>query len=573
MSGETTSNSNEQPNPQAEQWQSLQPSSMTDEQKRLVQEGIYGLDGKPTKEYLESRAGKNAVAAAEQYTNDSAKIARYLDHLDEQVKAGAFTKEEAQKYYKKLLAKDTEALRTARDQIEGYRQDYIDGKQEGISEKDWIDDPEIHSREEVIAEHEAALAQPAEATSADEVEKISATESEKETTTADEQEKEATLEAEKEGTFLEDAENVTPEQAEANKAEHQDAIKNEALGTRLESEENLSVAEAEAKLAEHQEALARLEAASGTERAEAPDPRRLEALENHLGELRVELAELFVKKNRILGPKHRAEYNEARDKYEAALENYLRLKSKTDEELFQNYLEEDNKLLEDVDNQVDNGNFFRKIISRTLGNEYYKQAMHAHGARSLGVAGAESVRPNPNSRQPEAIPAPSQAEVTPAASPEPAPAESTPESAPEPEPAPEPAPESVSEPESSQTTEGSAEDTAEGTNEKPFEQAPESEPSPEERAFDEGNRDVRLGQIRNYFYETPLNDEGYDIISLDRATVNDVAGQREINNRIADWWEGLDDEQKDRVRQYENDNLDSRYGGALRYWLQQHNEL
>ena len=568
MSGEIL-NQNEQSNPQAESWESLQQNNTNNQDEFAGETNLNSATGKPR---TFTQFDKFPRLEGETPEQSGARLKR-INELNARAQEELYQRSErgeqeraAEAEYDRITAKLEQAVKDGRMSEDHARNlaekqlEIFDKKTKELHQKfqedqalqDWVDSSDVYKRADVLAEIEAAKAGEVEKAHADEVEK----------NLADEQEKEAALEAEKEGTFLEDAENVNPEQAEANKAEHQDAIKNEALGTRLESEENLSVAEAEAKLAEHRSLQS--EALKATQ-AEAIDPRRLEALENHLGELRVELAELFVKKNRIFGPKHRAEYNEAMDKYEAALENYLRLKSKTDEELFQNYLEEDNKLLEDVDNQVDNGNFFRKIISRTLGNEYYKQAMHAHGARSLGVAGAESVRPNPNSRQPEATPAPSQAEVTPAASPEPAPAESTPESAPEPEPAPEP--------EASQTTEDSAEDTAEDTNEKPFEQAPASEPSPEERSLDETTRDVRLGQIRNYFYETPLNDEGYDIISLDRATVNDVAGQREIDNRIAGWWEGLDDEQKDRVRQYENDNLDSRYGGALRYWLQQHNEL
>ena len=414
-----------------EQWQSLQPSTMSEEQKRLVQEGIYGLDGKPTKEYLESRAGKKAQAVDEKLNQYTAQIDRLLTNLEEQVKAGAISEEQAQKYRERYQAKQEAALDEATEQIDGYRQDYVDSLQVGIPEEDWIDDSKIHSRDEVLAAHEA----------------------------------------EKTGTYLEDIENPTPAEAEARTAEHQ-KIQQEALAAR---------------------------------QAETSSPEQLEALEDKLGELRLELAELFVKKNRIFGPKHRAEYDQVRAEYEEALEQYLNLKSETDEELFQNYLEEDNKLLEDVDNQVDNGNLFRKIISKTLGNDYYKQAMHAHGARSLGVAGAESVKSNPEQ--------PKVAQVS----------------------------------------------------------APES--SPEEPVSDETSEGSRLDQIREYFHDTPLDDEGYDIINLDRATVDDEAGQREIDNRIAGWWGGLSDDQKNKVLQYERDNLNSPYGGALRYWLQQQNEL
>lgn len=407
MSGETPSNSNEQSSPQAEQWQSLQPSSMTDEQKQLIQEGIYGLDGKPTEEYLESRAGQKATAVEEKFNQSTAQIGTLLANLDEQVTSGAITPEQAQKYRQRYLAKQEEALNKAIEQIDSHRQDYIDGKQIGTPEEDWIDDSKVYSRDEVLA---AQSQSEQGATAADEQAKETAATSEAEKILADEKEKLAALEAEKSGTFLEDAENLSRAGVEANLAEHRDAIKNEiSAGTHLDDMENLTRSETEARLAEHQAMLSKLEASS-TDQTEAPDPNRQEVLENEnknlrlelaereLSNLRLELAELFVKKNRILGSKHRAEYNEAREKYEEALENYLNLKSKTDEELFQNYLEEDNKLLEDVDNQIDNGNFFRKIISRTLGNDYYKQAMHAHGARSLGVAGAESVKPAPKSQ-------------------------------------------------------------------------------------------------------------------------------------------------------------------------------
>ena len=155
MSGETPSNPNEQSNPQADQWQSLQSVPMPDEMKKLIQDGVYGLDQKPTEEYLTSEAGRKAIATEEELYRYSENINRYLANLDEQVESGALSKEQAQKYRERYLAKKDEALDKAINQIDGYRQDYVDSQQVGIPEEDWIDSPEIFSREEVLSQIQA----------------------------------------------------------------------------------------------------------------------------------------------------------------------------------------------------------------------------------------------------------------------------------------------------------------------------------------------------------------------------------------------------------------------------------
>ena len=295
MNGETLSNQNEQSAPQAEEWQSLQTVPLSSEAKQLVQEGIYDLDRKPTEDYLESVAGQKALSAEEKFNQDTERIDRYLTNLQEQVDSGAISEESAQKYREAYLAKQEAALDEAINQIDGYRQDYIDSQVVGTPEADWIDSPEVFSREEVLKQNPAVEAEGA---------AISANE------------KEAALADEKAENLAQVVEATSTEEAELRTAERQDAIKHAEASL----EESVSPEEAERRATELQTMI---------ERA-----KHIEAVDYRLNKLRSDLAELYVKKSRIFGPKHRAEFDETKKKYETTLDEYLRLQPHTTNEEF-----------------------------------------------------------------------------------------------------------------------------------------------------------------------------------------------------------------------------------------------
>ena len=481
MNGETLSNQNEQSAPQAEEWQSLQTVPLSSEAKQLVQEGIYDLDRKPTEDYLESVAGQKALSAEEKFNQDTERIDRYLTNLQEQVDSGAISEESAQKYREAYLAKQEAALDEAINQIDGYRQDYIDSQVVGTPEADWIDSPEVFSREEVLKQNPAVEAEGA---------AISA--NDKEAALADEKEKEAALADEKAENLAQVVEATSTEEAELRTAERQDAIKHAEASL----EESVSPEEAERRATELQTMI---------ERA-----KHIEAVDYRLNKLRSDLAELYVKKSRIFGPKHRAEFDETKKKYETTLDEYLRLQPHTtNEEFLENYLEQDQKLLDAVEDRIDNGNFYRKIVSRILGNEYYKKALLSRGVESLGVTSAA------NAILPEA------------------PSAEAPQSVAQSNPQPEVA----------------------------------SEASPQEQKSDDHNKAVTGNELQELTRREGISD--FTERDIEMVAMSVTADKLPAaNDRISEWWDNLDEAHQKVLLEYgEKHSRPSAHGNAFRFFL------
>lgn len=567
MSGEAPVSNHQ--NTESTGWTELaeRQSDLSDEWKSLITDGIYDIDKKPTEEYLSSTAGQKAAAVEAKFNQDiaeldqdTAQINHLQANLEEQVQAGAISEEQAQKYREtfakkreKIAEKQEDALNAAIDQIDGYRQDYVDSQVVGTPESEWIDDSEIHSREEVLKAHEEAqadtkpieaapLASDAQPEDASEVEPDAQTDTEADAQVTPEDTSETEPDAA-----------VTPELKVRIELEHQleqemaDAEQLEALQRLVEAEQD---AEALGNLqtaaeAEQGDTAAAESGSDATETQPAPETTPdLEALGQVLYQQRMALAELFVKKNRILGPKHREEYDEARKEYESTRDEYLRLQAEAgqnDTNPLENYLQEDNALLAEVENRVDNGNLYRKFISKIFGNKYYKQAMLAYGVRSLGVTSAEDantassidaasvIAPSRNTTLEDAI---SQAaEATSATEPEPAGPEPTTEAA-------------------------EATEAAETTTEAPGK-------TPEE--LEQGARRAFQATLERTDVGTIAGPAGVEFMSIP----NNAPGREANLRRIADWWSGTSDVIKKTVREYEATQADSPFGDLLRIWLEE----
>ena len=619
------------------------PERSQNEWQTLMANGVVDTNFKPTQEYLTSEQGQREVEVQNKAHDQIEMVDRLIANAQEQAENGRYSNVEFERLKKKYEAKKEVYQKEADERSEAAKQDFSDTFADrnsiGTPEEEWVDDPQrIYSREEAIAAHEKKIAD------AKEQEKLTAPEHEKEIVSAEEKEKLAQLEHKKAIANLAEA----AEQNEFEKEQLATAITNLAEAAQ---EKNGPVADTIAEKINQE--------------AEADRAEQLEILGGTLDRLRFDLAELFVKKNRIIGPKHREEYEEVKELYEKTLNRYLRLKSQIDHEsnhdqqstnarFLENYIEEDRKLLEAVNNQVDNGNLFRKIISKTLGNKYYKQALLAHGLASLGVSGASEATPPfrpetttvaPKSAPYQVEPIQSEKSITPENSadisashaahsfenlnngrvsyspnyygnnngaiitdinpadlkypdgwyyakgalrnkhnttngiyeeismirPDGTPwpstftAGNTPLSSPQsssenPDTASESrdsdsklttGPEPVATPEAEVTTQ---------------EFAPLNNLSEEDQRLNEIMSSANLDFLRNHFHNI-LDENGIEILGMDPAPVGSER-QSQTNDRIQDWWEDLDKDQKNAVLQYENENQKSDFGGALRNWLQ-----
>ncbi|MBQ5812092.1 hypothetical protein IIW29_00755 [Candidatus Saccharibacteria bacterium] len=535
------------------------PERTKNEWQTLMANGVVDTDFKPTQEYLASEQGQQEVEAQDKAHDRIEMVDRLIANAKEQAENGRYSNAEFERLKKKYEAKKEAYQKEADEQSEASMQDFsetfLDRNSVGTPEEEWVDDPQrIYSREEVVSAHGEEIDDNKEQ------EPISVEEAERRI--AEHQDAINHAEALSDG-----------EQVPAEEAERQDAI------SRAESPqggEQVSTTEAEREMAKHQEMLGRAEALLGEVESEHRTE-QLEALGDQLDKLRSNLAELFVQKNRILGPKHRDEYEATKNQYEAVLKEYLQLKTESiqgsnrtqqqiNDELLQNYIDEDNKLLEAVRDRVDNGSRYRRIISRTIGNEYEKKAMLANGVASLGVAGAASVA-GVNSRYQTSSPAsesvspqsaPSQPEAVLSASPVESTSESpvSVESAPE---EPEPVTEKV-EPVSEEPEPVSREPES-ITSEAP---RPRSL-SQEDQESEEILNSIHLRTLRNRFYNI-LDESDLRFLALDPAPANSKQ-RKQDDIRFEIWWDTLNDNQKNAIIQYENENQSSPFGGALRIWL------
>ena len=355
MSGELPSNPNEQSNSQTEQWQSLQSAPMSDEMKKLIQDGVYGLDQKPTEEYLQSEAGQKAVAAEEKFAQDVEKIDRYLVNLDEQVKAGVFSEEEAQKYRERYLAKEKAALDKAINQVDGYRQDYVDSQVVGTPEEEekyqkWLQSHDAENMSNLEARgaiyrtvgDETDSNTGSEADTDDNAEPNAETNANNDAESNTESNTEGTDEQRNKANAADEIEKQsiaeTEKQATA-ETEQQATAEAEALSE--EENEKLSDDELE-KLKEN---LAEAEKRLREEEQEKVTAERLEELKEELGDLRAKLAELAARNRRLfVGSKNRAEYNEIKREFNAKLDEYLRMADRVE---YSKEFRENNRRLQD----------------------------------------------------------------------------------------------------------------------------------------------------------------------------------------------------------------------------------
>ena len=535
------------------------PERTKNEWQTLMANGVVDTDFKPTQEYLASEQGQQEVEAQDKAHDRIEMVDRLIANAKEQAENGRYSNAEFERLKKKYEAKKEAYQKEADEQSEASMQDFsetfLDRNSVGTPEEEWVDDPQrIYSREEVVSAHGEEIDDNKEQ------EPISVEEAERRI--AEHQDAINHAEALSDG-----------EQVSAEEAERQDAI------SRAESPqggEQVSTTEAEREMAKHQEMLGRAEALLGEVESEHRTE-QLEALGDQLDKLRSNLAELFVQKNRILGPKHRDEYESTKNQYEAVLKEYLQLKTESiqgsnrtqqqiNDELLQNYIDEDNKLLEAVRDRVDNGSRYRRIISRTIGNEYEKKAMLANGVASLGVAGAASVA-GVNSRYQTSSPAsesvspqsaPSQPEAVLSASPVESTSESpvSVESAPE---EPEPVTEKV-EP-VSEEPEPVSQEPESITSEAPRPRSLSQEDQASEEILDSAN----LITLSNRFYNI-LDESDLRFLALHPAPANSKQ-RKQDDIRFEIWWDTLNDNQKNAIIQYENENQSSPFGGALRIWL------
>lgn len=310
-----------------------------------------------------------------------------------------------------------------------------------------------------------------------------------------------------------------------------------AEAQRLEALQSLVEAQQEADALENLQTAVEAEQDTTTSETSEFNPERLEALEKQLDNLRTELAELFVKRSRIFGPKHWEEYDEAKAKYTALRDEYLRLKSETSQDeaaALENYLQEDHKLLAEVNNRVDNGNLYRKI-SRIFGNKYYKQAMLAYGVRSLGIDSAEEVGSAQASNQ-------ASTQISP---------ETPPETSPE-----------------------ALEETAPEPNQPTEEEESQTSPTPSESSSEASQSFSEQDDLRSFQDElsrtevgTLVGPAGVELMSMPNPT--NSTDRPGVIQRIDDWWSYIPDFVKDAVRAYEATQADSPYGGHLRLYLAQ----
>ena len=540
------------------------PERSKNEWQTLMANGVVDTDFKPTQEYLASEQGQQEVEAQDKAHDRIEMVDRLIANAKEQAENGRYSNAEFERLKKKYEAKKEAYQKEADEQSEASMQDFsetfLDRNSVGTPEEEWVDDPQrIYSREEVVSAHGEEIDDNKEQ------EPISVEEARRRI--AEHQDAINHAEA------LSGGEQVSAEEAERRIAEHQDAI------DRAESPqggEQVSATEAEREMAKHQEMLGRAEALLGEVESEHRTE-QLEALGNQLDKLRSNLAELFVQKNRILGPKHRDEYEATKNQYEAVLKEYLQLKTESiqesnrtqqqiNDELLQNYIDEDNKLLEAVRDRVDNGSRYRRIISRTIGNEYEKKAMLANGVASLGVAGAASVAGATSGRQASSVTSESASHQATSSQPEAvlsaSPVESTSESPVSVESAPE-EPEPVTE-------------KVEPVSEEPEPVSQEPEPitseAPHPRSLSQEDQEsgedlysTHLITLRNRFYNI-LDESDLRFLALDPAPA-DSEQRKQDDIRFEKWWDTLNDNQKNAIIQYENENQSSPFGGALRIWL------
>ena len=261
------------------------PERTQNEWQTLMANGVVDTDFKPTKEYLTSEQGQREIEAENKAHDQIETVDRLIANAKEQAENGRYSNVEFERLKNKFEAKKEAYQKEADKQSEAARQDFsetfIDRYSVGTPEEDWVDSPQVFSREEVLAQAQATAE------------------------TAEHHEPES----EKTGTHLEDEESISRSEAEANLEKHQEAIsqfetptpESEKTGTYLEDEESISRSEAEANLAKSQEILSDAEALQNKDESKN-HTEQLEALEGQLDELRSNLAELFVKKNRIIGP-------------------------------------------------------------------------------------------------------------------------------------------------------------------------------------------------------------------------------------------------------------------------------
>lgn len=367
MSGESSSSSNEQSNPQAKQWESLMAEEI--DQLHPRQEGetkkeykkrlkdmrekteaflrseteVTDAEGKYTDKYLESKYHQKELDA-------ETKALQMVENINQRLKAGEISQEAADR----MKARVDQYLEGRIDDI---RQTYADPN--AILEEEWVDSPKVMSREDVLDEVQAG----ADPTAAEGPEQVGATTPDQSGEIAPDQLGEATEQAddseaepaedassnddlakvladETEKVAALEAETESAEEAEREKAVSEEIVKRaEAL---LEESEQLSPEEAKRRLAEHQDVLKRAEAIQYGEgfspdaiaeridqRVEAERNERLQALEAELDALRPDLAELYAKNRRLIAnfmPGKRAEFVEAKHKFSKLLNEYLRLK-------------------------------------------------------------------------------------------------------------------------------------------------------------------------------------------------------------------------------------------------------
>ena len=111
--------------------------SIPDGWKSLIQDGIYGIDFKRTKEYENSIHGQKELAEeiALDESPEAQLIQKRLAQLEQDVRDGNISKEQAAAYRELYLEKYEKMHEAALGRIDDYRQDYIDSQVVGTPEE------------------------------------------------------------------------------------------------------------------------------------------------------------------------------------------------------------------------------------------------------------------------------------------------------------------------------------------------------------------------------------------------------------------------------------------------------
>lgn len=498
------------------------PERSQNEWQSLMANGVVDTDFKPTEEYLTSDQGQQEVEAQNKAHDQIEMVDRLIANAKEQAENGRYTNVEFERLKKKYEAKKEAYQKEADEQSEAAMQDFS----ETFLDRNSIATPEEQARyQEWLQKRDAENMQNLKSRGAT-YQLVG-----DEATNTPTGEPEQGQENEKTRAQLEIEIDLVTEAAKRNELESKiDKLAEAANGDETESNP--------------------ADTTKTSQETEADQAERLKTLEGELSKLRTDLAELFIKRNRIFGPKHWEEYDDTKEKYEATLDEYLRLKSHSNEEFLENYIDEDSKLLEDVNDRLDKGNLYRKIVNTIFrGQKFYKEALLNRGVESLGVTGAKNAAPF----EPETL------SETSTMTPEPTPAESAPK--PEPE----------TPPEASETPEeASAESPAE---ESPEEEAPVETPSAQAEANPEPpteqmqDLDGHYKYLVNSRFNWIINPEGIDIMTS--LSPDNDADRAALIQRIANWWPTLSEDAKNIVRTYERTQEGSQYGEYLRSWIAQ----